>query len=281
VKKRRILNLGAGTQSSVLLVMADRGEIEPVEVAVFADTQAEPQEVYDHLNWLEKQVRIPVARVTMGNLETDTIEFRRGSDKRHSSIPLFVLNPDGTRGMARRQCTYQYKIRPIERYIRREILGLKPRQRIPKGTIVEQVFGISFDERSRCKNGKGDPAWMKRDYPLVDRMLNRQQVIEVAERWFPGREFPRSACVFCPFKPDSEWKRMRDRFPSEWRRAVQFDHDIRSGVQAGSRKMLRGKPFIHDSLKPLDEADLRSDDERAGQLTLYGLVNECEGMCGV
>jgi hypothetical protein len=37
---RRILNLGAGTQSSVLLVMHDRGELPPVDVAIFSDTQA-------------------------------------------------------------------------------------------------------------------------------------------------------------------------------------------------------------------------------------------------
>lgn len=32
----RILNLGAGTQSSVLAIMCDRGDVEPVECAIFA-----------------------------------------------------------------------------------------------------------------------------------------------------------------------------------------------------------------------------------------------------
>lgn len=279
---KRVLNLGAGTQSSVLLVMADRGDIEPVDVAVFADTQAEPREVYDHLAWLEKQVKTPVVRVTQGNLEKDSIDFRQKADRRHSSIPLFVLNQDGTHGMVRRQCTYEYKIRPIERYIRRTLLNLKPRQRFPVGATVTQVYGISFDERHRAKNGNGDPKWMRRSYPLVDMRLNRWQVIELAEKWFPGRTFPRSACVFCPFHSDAEWLRIKRDTPAEWDRVVNFDRAIRQRGTGGTHRLhLAGTPFIHDSRRPIELVDLRSDDERTGQMSIDGMANECEGMCGV
>lgn len=48
--------------------------------------------------------------------------------------------------MVRRQCTSEYKIRPIERYIRREMLGLAKGRRVPKHVAVEQVYGISMDE---------------------------------------------------------------------------------------------------------------------------------------
>lgn len=288
--KKRILNLGAGTQSSVLLVMADRGDISPVDVALFADTQAEPREVYDHLDWLEKQVRIPVVRVSAGNLENDGIEFRSHlftqgeTGKRYASIPLFVLNPDGSQGVIRRQCTSEYKIEPITKYIRREILGLEKGERYLGGDQVEQVFGISFDERGRAKNGNGDPRWMLRDYPLVDMRLTRWQVIALAEKWFPDRTFPRSACVFCPYKSNEEWRRLRDEHPRDWDRAVRFDHATRiadaEGVASGKRKLV-GVPYVHRQNVPLDEADLRTNDEITGQLTLSGMANECEGMCGV
>lgn len=287
---RRILNLGAGTQSSVLLVMADRGEIEPVEVAIFADTQAEPREVYEHLDWLEKQVKIPIVRVSEGNLEADSIAFRQhrftvneAGRKSYASIPLFILNPDGSPGMVRRQCTYQYKIMPIERYIRRSVLGLKKGQRISTGTTVTQVYGISFDERNRAKNGNGDPKSMRRSYPLVDMKLTRGQVIALAKKWFPDRVFPRSACVFCPYHSDAEWRRMQAAAPDEWERAVKFDHAIRDADQKGQdqRKMLVGAPFVHAKRIPLDQVDLRTDDEKYGQLTIEGFANECDGMCGV
>ena len=37
--------------------------------------------------------------------------------------------------------------------------------------------------------------------------------------------------------------------------------------------------FLHSSCKPLDEVDLRTDEEK-GQLT-WDFMAECEGMCGV
>mgnify|MGYP006407382703 CR=1 FL=1 len=45
----RVLSLGAGVQSSVLALMAAKGLVTKPDVAIFADTQWEPQSVYDHL----------------------------------------------------------------------------------------------------------------------------------------------------------------------------------------------------------------------------------------
>jgi 3'-phosphoadenosine 5'-phosphosulfate sulfotransferase (PAPS reductase)/FAD synthetase len=57
----RVLSLGAGVQSSVMLLMADRGLLgEKPDVAIFADTQWEPKEIYEHLEWLKTQVSIPI-----------------------------------------------------------------------------------------------------------------------------------------------------------------------------------------------------------------------------
>jgi hypothetical protein len=287
--RHRILNLGAGTQSSVLLVMADRGEIAPVECAIFSDTQAEPREVYEHLDWLEKQVKTPVVRVTAGNLEADAITFRQNrvsensttGRKGYANIPLFVLNGDQSQGIIRRQCTNEYKIEPIQKYIRRTILGLKHGERVPKGVHIAQVFGISFDERSRMRIPEAK--YQTFEYPLVDKKLTRWQVIALAEKWFPDRTFPRSACVFCPYKSNEEWRRLRDDHPDEWARAVRFDHAIRLADERGKAegKVLVGLPFVHRQMVPLDQADLRSDDEKQGQLTIDGFANECEGMCGV
>jgi hypothetical protein len=55
----RYISLGAGVQSSVMALMAARGEIGPMpDCAVFADTQWEPAGVYEHLGW-RRNYRFP------------------------------------------------------------------------------------------------------------------------------------------------------------------------------------------------------------------------------
>lgn len=48
----RILNLGAGVQSTALFLMSHEGLIEPIDHAIFADTQEEPAAVYQNLKFL-------------------------------------------------------------------------------------------------------------------------------------------------------------------------------------------------------------------------------------
>ncbi len=49
----RVISLGAGVQSTTMALMAAHGEITPMpDCAIFADTQAEPRSVYEHLEWL-------------------------------------------------------------------------------------------------------------------------------------------------------------------------------------------------------------------------------------
>lgn len=51
-KKKVVISLGAGVQSSTMALMAGKGELTPMpDFAVFADTQAEPADVYKWLDW--------------------------------------------------------------------------------------------------------------------------------------------------------------------------------------------------------------------------------------
>tara|TARA_S200002703_G_C3685248_1_gene210392 strand:+ start:77 stop:376 length:300 start_codon:yes stop_codon:yes gene_type:complete len=92
-------------------------------------------------------------------------------------------------------------------------------------------------------------------------------------------EPPRSACIYCPFHSDAEWRRLRDQEPEEFKKAIDFDYKLRA-VKAQTDKM-GGVPYLHPSLKPLDEVDLRDDVEKGQQLLWNDIQNECAGMCGV
>ena len=84
-----VISLGAGVQSTTMALMAAHGEITPMpDCAVFADTQAEPKAVYEHLAWLMSPnvLPFPVHIVTAGSL-TDEIGAPRKTGK-FPKLPL-------------------------------------------------------------------------------------------------------------------------------------------------------------------------------------------------
>lgn len=68
----RVISLGAGVQSSTLLLMALRGEFDDApDCAIFADTQWESKATYRHLEFLEREAArfdFPIFRVTAGDI---------------------------------------------------------------------------------------------------------------------------------------------------------------------------------------------------------------------
>ena len=98
-----------------------------------------------------------------------------------SIIPVYLKGRDGQGdGIGRRQCTTNYKIRPIRRRIR-ELLGLRPRQRVPAGTTVELWLGISTDEAMRMKDSRD--RWMTNRYPLIEAGMSRSDCAD----WWAAR----------------------------------------------------------------------------------------------
>lgn len=131
MKAKRIISLGAGVQSSALALMAARGDIPPVDAAIFADTQDEPVKVYEWLQWLISEIEkspfpFPVHIVTEGKLSDKALIMRTTKDGRKfssSDIPVFTKAADGTVGKIRsRACTRDFKLVPIFRKAK-EIVG--------------------------------------------------------------------------------------------------------------------------------------------------------------
>lgn len=270
----QILSLGAGVQSSTLALMAAKGLVTPMpQCAIFADTQAEPPSVYRWLDWLEKQLPFPVHRVTAGSLteRITTTRVNRKTDERYYSnmIPAFMLNPDGTKGIVGRSCTSDFKIAPIMKKARQ--LGAIKRGQKTVGVV--QWIGISLDEVSRMKDSR-DP-WTESRWPLIEMRMNRHDCF----RWMEANGYPappRSACSYCPFHSDAEWRRLKTQEPEEFAKAVEVERLLQAAM-ATPGKMV-GTAYLHNSLLPLDQVDFSTEEEH-GQINMF--QNECEGMCGV
>lgn len=266
-----IISLGAGVQSSTMALMAAAGEITPMPVAaIFADTQDEPASVYKWLDWLEPRLPFPVHRVTAGSLKEAILSQRTskaGYTYGKTSFPAFTLAANGTIGKVQhRSCTSDFKLIPIFRKIR-EMVGIK---RGGSKVVAVQWIGITLDEIQRMKPSR--QKYLTNKWPLIEANMTRHDCL----RWMKANGFPtppRSACVYCPYHSNAEWRRLRDDEPSEFDRAVEFERAV------GKRRLL-SKLFLHRQCVPLDQVDLSTDDER-GQGILAGFNAECEGMCGV
>ena len=276
MKQWNVISLGAGVQSSTMALMASRGELLDIQVdfAIFADTQDESKKIYDWLGWLEGQLSFPVYRVTRGKLSDRSLEMRVTKDGRRFSktdIPLYTLSKKGSEGMIPfRSCTADFKIKPILKELRSRC-GIKRGQKI---ATVTSLIGISYDEQQRMKDSRD--AWVVNRWPLVELRMRRYDCLEWMKRkGYP--EPPRSSCVYCPFHSNKEWRRLETEEPEEFQKAVKFEKDLQSAKK--NSENFHSTPFLHQSRKPLDEIDFRSDVER-GQ-GLLDFQDECDGMCGV
>jgi hypothetical protein len=256
------------------------------DAAVFADTQEEPAAVYSHLDWLRSLSGPPIFTATAGRLGSDLINGRNSTGGRFAAIPVFTspVDPGGSPGRARRQCSKEYKTEVIERSIRRDLLGLRPRQRVPRSIRLVQYFGISWDERSRASriwerfhiehSTQASPV-----FPLVDRQWTRANCLE----WLSARvphQVPRSACVFCPFRSDSSWQALKDGGGADWDRAIEIDRSLRSPGTVAARDMMQPM-FLHRSCVPLVQVDFRPRVSSKETQLGFGFDVECDGVCGV
>lgn len=272
LSRLRVLSLGAGVQSTCVYLMAMDGVIEPIDFAVFADTQEEPQHVYFHLWWLASLGGPPIIVASKGKLGHDLLQGTNSTSQRFASIPAFTSSVVGERGgMTRRQCSKEYKTQVIERAIRSKILRLGFRQRVPREVTLVQLFGISQDEARRSL--KIRERVKHPEFPLLDLKMTRGD----CKRYLASRvphEVPKSACVFCPFHDQKQWRDLKSAGGPDWERAVEIDHALRLPHAKAGRHM-NEKLYLHRSCVPLERADFNEN-----QMEL-GFAVECEGMCGV
>ena len=278
-----IISLGGGVQSSAMALMAAKGEITPMpQAAIFADTQGEPRAVYAWLDWLEKQLPFPVHRVTAGSLAEMEMQLRvskkSGKTYKKSEIPAFGKNPDGSKGIMGRKCTRDFKIQPIK-VKAREICGIKRGQKV---VTVTQWIGISYDEMGRATASR--ETWSQTRFPLLEMQIDREGCLKwMRDNGYP--EPPRSACLFCPFHSDHEWQRIKEGPQDEWQSVIDFEKRMQETAE--QCQVIRSVPFLHPSLKPIDEVEFKPTKAKDGQkqMTMHemwnDIKNDCSGMCGV
>jgi len=190
----RILNYGAGVNSTALLVLVAQGKLE-ADLAIFADTGAEHPETYQYIEEVAKPLceKIGLPFVTVRNKETLYERFWR-----LKTIPLRRF----------RSCTAQHKIRPIGRYLK---------EHYPNTDIV-RIIGIDYGEKRRIKQYPNE----KREDPLAKLKMSRRACKELIKNF--GLPIPiKSGCYLCPFQNLKAWKALYRKHPDLYLKAEELE----------------------------------------------------------
>ena len=268
---KQIVSYGGGTQSTAMILMALNGKFDlpRPDFGVYCDTGAEPQFINDYVDYFIDYVKqkynftIHKFQHKKGleyHLLKPPIKSRKGNFYVSSVPPFYTLAPNGNIGMLMRQCTGDFKTKPINKFVN---------SIIPRAEIYKMWIGISFDERSRMKIS----TYKKRVnyYPLVNNFVRRHNAIDYVKE-LGLRPPQRSSCYFCPFHSDPYWRWLKQYHRAEFQRACDFETNVQTNVQTND------VPYLHDSCKPLDRVIFNNEN----QLNMFPeLIDECDGECGI
>jgi len=177
-KTIRILSMGAGVQTTCLLLMNPKR----YDYVIFADTGDEKPETYDYIEKYLKPFCIE------NNVKWITVRKAKFDSLMDYCIKKKLIP---TRNF--RWCTDKFKIRPIRNFIKSLKLA-EP---------VIQDIGISLDESHRANFAKYGDTFTLFEYPLIDQKITRKQCYDIIKsKGFPVP--PKSGCYYCPYAKKHE-----------------------------------------------------------------------------
>lgn len=231
----KILSSGNGTPSTSLSLMSCENahcintgrpprwpKVPVYDYILFCDLHAEP-------SWVRRQADFVAAAcneagIIYKELDADLYgDFTNNFGKSHvSAIPAWTVLPDGGKGKLPRQCTCDYKIKIIDRFIRYEVLNYVYHHPAPwwDKHFHEMHLGIMYEERRRAK--ESEQTIFENKFPLVEMGWTRADCFRYnKETW--GLETWASSCVFCPFHTGYFFSWLKEHEPESYAIALEVD----------------------------------------------------------
>ena len=273
----KILSCGAGMQSTALALMscenAKAGRpVHPLvpiyDAIIYCDLGFEPPWVAKQVDFIRRACAssgLPF-KVLKSPLYSDFI--RNFGERRTISIPWWTLRDDGHKSKMPRNCTIDYKVELISKYVRWNLLGYQKGQRLKDEDkkAHEMHIGFSLEEARRCK-ASTNPMFVNR-FPLVQMEFTRADSYGyIKEVW--GLETRASACTFCPFHKNHFYQYLKQHEPEQYAQLVQMDELLRVKVPKppmdSDLYISRSRKRLKD-LTPEDCADAEYFDYRGEQI---------------
>ena len=262
----KILSFGAGMQSTALALMSCENAINktvvhplvPVyDAVIFCDLGLEPSWVSKQAEFVRKSCESSgiFYKVLDTPLYQDFME--NFGERRTISIPWWTLKDDGHKSKMPRNCTIDYKVNEITKYVRWDLLGYKKGQRLRSDDIKthEMHMGFSAEESRRCHENPNK--LFVNHFPLVEMGYTRADSYRyILEVW--GLDTKASACAFCPFHKNHFFQYTRENDPELYGKLVGLDNLLRD---KNPRPPMDSDLFISRSRKRLEELTVADCDD--------------------
>lgn len=217
-----IFSFGGGVQSTAALVMAAQGDLTCdaflfANVGTDSENSATLRYVQQYAAPYAQAHGIPLFELQRRRRDgsTETLLERINSGKRGLVIPVHAKGS----GPMRRQCTYDFKIAVINRWLREH--GATARN---PATVM---LGISTNEELRASKEHPGPRYRRVVYPLLapDVRMSRMDCINVIRA--AGLPVPpKSSCHFCPYHNVRAWRDLRETQPDVFSQDVQLEQRL-------------------------------------------------------
>nr|WP_237283376.1 phosphoadenosine phosphosulfate reductase [Streptomyces alfalfae] len=216
----KVISYGGGVQSTALLVLAARKEID-FRTFLFANVGDDSE----HPATLAYVREIAIPYAARAGIEVHELKRRRRDGTTETlmqrlnrpdtrSIPIPVRMANGAPG--RRNCTADFKIKVVGRWLREH--GATADHPAAVG------IGISLDEIHRANRRRSESHELI-EYPLLDLGLRRddcERIIAEAGLLVP----PKSSCFFRPFRTVNAWRHQRRHEPELFAQSVRLEETI-------------------------------------------------------
>jgi hypothetical protein len=233
-----VWSCGGGVQSTCIAVLIEQGKLPKPDYSIIVDTGYEKTATMEYV----RNVTIPRLAdvgVTLNIVKTtDYFDNELFDRQGHLVIPAFKHTRERDIKFDT-HCNGKWKLQVTKRWLKEQ------------GVLrAEGWIGISVDEAKR--QHFAPTKWYTNRYPLVELKIDRRDCLDIIDH-FGWPEPPRTSCYMCPLQDDTEWQKMKNRYPDDFERACNVDDYI---------KTKDADVYLHKSFKPLREVVFVAKAER-------------------
>ncbi len=252
---RKFISFSGGVESTTMCVLFG-GDAD----GIFADTGFEHKLIYEQIDRVELWCK----------------EFHRKDFKIHKIKSKYGTLPERIRNIAfypswnTRYCTREFKIEPIDEYLK---------QYKDEGVVL--YIGLNVDEIEQRTRNHGNKKFIKYEYPLADNGINRNGCKIILNKAGLLPKFPaymqRGGCIGCFYKSIKEYEAMSLLSSDEFSIVENLENELQTLTK--DDRMRQKKYTIHNGIS-MSEIRKRASNGLFKPEEIYPEINNVT-QCGV